>query len=48
MAYSQKVFSLAQLYDLTCFKDQLVQIYLRNYSSEKCDKNGKFIFKSLL
>ena len=33
MAYIQNVFSLAQLYDLTCFKDQLVQIYLRNYSS---------------
>lgn len=31
VAYFQNVFSLAQFYDLTFLKDQLVQINFRNY-----------------
>lgn len=43
VAYFQNVFSLVPTYDLTFLKEQLVQIYFRNYTSKNCDKNGEFI-----
>lgn len=43
VAYFQNVFPLVPTYDLTFLKEQLVQIYFRNYTSKKCDKNGEFI-----
>lgn len=43
VASFQNVFSLVPTYDLTFLKEQLVQIYFRNYTSKKRYKNGEFI-----